>query len=165
MSIRPALTLLLGWLAGCSPLVRQPAPLRGAATDIRQLAGTWEGEFRSAAGNRVGLIFFDLKAGGDTAFGSVTLDRVIPTATCVDMTRPEETVTIVAPIVLRFGAIGVSRGSIGGWLQPYRDPDLACWMDTWFEGHLLRDTLRGSYFARRTDTDTVRAGTWWAART
>lgn len=68
------------------------------------------------------------------------------------------------PVVLRFGALATYRGSLGGWLQPYRDPELSCWIDTWFEGRLVRDTLAGSFFTRRTDTDTVRAGTWWAAR-
>jgi hypothetical protein len=38
-------------------------------------------------------------------------------------------------------------------------------MDTWFEGRLVRDRLEGSFFSRRTDTDTVRTGTWWAAKT
>jgi hypothetical protein len=165
MRLRPGPALLLGWLAACNPLVRQPAPVQGAAADVRQLAGTWRGEFHSAAGGKVGAIFFDLTASGDTAYGSVTFQRVIPTLACQDMTRPETVSSVVAPVVLRFGALGISHGSVGGWLQPYRDPDLDCWMDTWFEGRLLRDTLKGSYFARRTDTDTVRAGTWWAART
>lgn len=68
------------------------------------------------------------------------------------------------PVVLRFGALATYRGRLGGWLQPYRDPELSCWIDTWFEGRLVRDTLAGSFFTRRTDTDTVPAGTWWAAR-
>jgi hypothetical protein len=46
-----------------------------------------------------------------------------------------------------------------------RAPDLSCWMDTWFEGRLVRDTLEGTFVSRRMDTDTVRLGTWWAART
>ena len=163
MSLRSGL-LLLGWLGACNPIVRQPAPVQGFAADVRLLAGTWRGEFRSDAGGRVGAIFFDLEASGDTAYGSVVFERVIPTSTCLDMTRPETVSRVVVPVVLRFGAIGISRGSVGGWLQPYRDPELSCWMDTWFEGRLQRDTLAGSYFSRRTDTDTVRMGTWWAAR-
>jgi len=58
-----------------------------------------------------------------------------------------------------------SDTAYGGWLQPYRDPDLSCWMDTWFEGRLVRDTLESTFASRRMDTDTVRLGTWWAART
>jgi hypothetical protein len=37
-------------------------------------------------------------------------------------------------------------------------------MDTWVEGQPRRDTLQGTFYRRRTDTDTVHAGTWWAAR-
>jgi hypothetical protein len=159
--------LLLGYLAACTWLTGQPAPVRvqGEARDIRRLAGTWRGEFQSTETGRVGTIFFDLRADSDTAYGNVTFDRVIPVAACTDMTRPQATSSIVMPVVLRFGALATSGGSLGGWLQPYRDPELSCWMDTWFEGRLVRDTLAGSFFSRRTDTDTVRAGTWWAART
>lgn len=158
--------LTLSLLAACNPLI-QPAPVRmqGEAADIRRLAGTWRGEFHNAQTGRVGTIFFDLQADSDTAYGNVTFDRVVPVATCTDMARPQETSSIVLPVVLRFGALATSNGSLGGWLQPYRDPDLACWMDTWFEGRLVRDTLAGSFFSRPTDRDTVRQGTWWAART
>ena len=162
MSFRCRL-VLLGWLSACSPLVRQPAPLQGPAADIRQLAGTWRGEFRSKDGAKVGTIFFELRPGG-AAYGSVILDRVIPTPWCDDMTRPPEMATVAAPLVLQFRSILIGNGSLGGSLLPYEDPELACWMDTWFEGQLLRDTLRGSYFARRTDTVSVRAGSWWATR-
>jgi hypothetical protein len=158
--------LTLGLLAACHPFA-QPAPVRmqGEAADIRRLAGTWRGEFHNAQTGRVGTIFFDLQSDSDTAYGQVTFDRVVPIAGCTDMTRPQATSSIVMPVVLRFGALATSKGSLGGWLRPYRDPDLACWVDTWFEGRLLRDTLEGSFFSRRSDTDTVRAGTWWAART
>lgn len=158
--------LMLGFVAACTWVARQPSavPVQGYARDLRRLAGTWRGEFHSQTG-RVGTIFFDLRATRDTAYGNVTFDRVIPVAACTDMTRPQEMSSVVLPVVLRFGSLAAAEGSIGGALQPYRDPDLLCWMDTWFEGRLMQDTLRGSFFSRRTDTDTVRAGTWWAART
>jgi hypothetical protein len=145
----------------------QPAPVRvqGESRDIRQLAGTWRGEFHSDRTGRVGTIFFDLRADSDTAYGHVTFDRIVPTAGCTDMSRPQDATSVVMPVVLRFGALAASGGSLGGWLQPYRDPELACWMDTWFEGRLVRDRLEGSFFSRRTDIDTVRTGTWWAGRT
>lgn len=159
--------LLLGYLAACSRVGPQPAPVmvQGESRDIRQLAGTWRGEFHSPRTGRVGTIFFDLRADSDTAYGSVTFDRVVPVTECTDMSRPQTASSVVVPVVLRFGALATYRGSLGGWLQPYRDPDLSCWMDTWFEGRVVRDTLQGSFFSRRTDTDTVRAGAWWAART
>ena len=81
------------------------------------------------------------------------------------MSRPQDATSVVVQVVLSFGALATSKGTLGGWLQPYRDPELSCWMDTWFEGRLVRARLEGTYFSRRTDTDTVRMGTWWAART
>jgi hypothetical protein len=157
--------LTLSLLAACNPFV-QPAPVRmqGESTDIRRLAGTWRGEFHNAQTGRVGTIFFDLRADSDTAYGNVTFNRVVPVAGCTDMARPQASSSIVIPVVLRFGALATSGGSLGGWLEAYRDPDLSCWMDTWFEGRLVRDTLAGSFFSRRTDADTIRQGTWWAAR-
>ena len=153
--------LLLGY--ACA--THQPSAVRvqGHSRDIRRITGTWRGEFHSQTG-RVGTIFFDLKAGSETAYGNATFDRVIPTQTCTDMTRPPEVSKVRMPVVLEFGALTTSEGSIGGWFKPYRDPDLECLMDTWFEGRLVWDTLRGSFFARPTDSDTVRMGTWWAAR-
>ena len=155
------LLLLLG--SACA--AHQPSPVRvqGHSRDIRLIAGTWRGEFHSPTG-RVGTILFDLKATSQTAYGNATFDRVVSTQACTDMTRPQENAEVRVPVVLQFGALTTAEGSIGGWFKPYQDPDLLCWMDTWFEGHLVRDTLRGSFFARQTDIDTVRMGTWWAAR-
>jgi hypothetical protein len=165
--MRPRLrTVLLSLaLSGCSWSAQQPSAfqVQGHLHDVGRIAGTWRGEFRSEAG-RVGTIFFDLDAGSDTAYGSATFDRVVPTQACTDIARPQDIAEIRVPVVLRFGALTTSEGSIGGWFRPYRDPDLSCWMDTWFEGKLRGDTLSGSFFARRTDIDTVRMGTWWAAR-
>jgi hypothetical protein len=161
-----AAVVVLGAVSGCTGNSEQaaPVPVQGEFHDTRRLAGTWRGEFHSPAAGRVGTIFFDLRSGGDTAYGNVTFNRVVPVSGCTDMARPQTTTSVVVPVVLRFGALATAEGSLGGWLAPYRDPDLSCWMDTWFEGRLLRDTLRGGFFSRRTDTDTVRVGTWWAAR-
>jgi hypothetical protein len=64
--------------------------------------------------------------------------------------------------------LATAAGSVGGWMRPYRDPVSACWLDTWFEGLLLGDSLRGTYFNRADTNDTVRhdvrQGNWWAAR-
>jgi hypothetical protein len=159
--------VIMGFGAACTsiPPESSAVPVEGHSRDIRRLAGKWRGEFHSAQTGRVGTIYLDLRPDKDTAYGNASFHRVVPTTACTDMTRPQEASNIVVPVVLRFGALTTSEGSLGGWLQPYRDPELSCWMDTWFEGRLMRDTLRGTFFSRRTDTDTVRAGTWWAART
>jgi hypothetical protein len=153
------------WLAGCIPASPPAAVhLEGEPRWIRQIAGTWEGEFRNEETGRVGKIFLDLKAESDTAYGKITFEHVVPIRGCTDMSRPQAPATVVEPVVLRIGRIAAGDRSLGGWLLPYRDPYLGCWMDTWFRGRLTRDTLRGTFFTRRTDIDTVRAGEWWAVR-
>jgi hypothetical protein len=94
--------LLVGYLAACTWITQQPAPVRvqGESRDIRQLAGTWRGEFHNSQTGRVGTIFFELRASSDTAYGKVTFDRVVPTTVCTDMTRPQSTSSIVMPVVL-----------------------------------------------------------------
>lgn len=163
VALIPGLTL--GCLIACRP-VSPPSPVRleGDPADIRQLAGTWQGEFLNRETARVGKIFLELRSESDTAYGKITFDRVVPITTCSDMSRPQAPSSVVVPVVLRLGGLATSGRSVGGWIRAYRDPDLGCWMDTWFEGRLRRDTLRGTFYSRRTDIDTVRAGTWWAAR-
>ncbi len=154
-----------GLLAGCNaPTPASPVPLQGEPGDIGRIAGIWEGEFENQETGRIGKIFLELKAQNDTAYGRVSFDRVVPVSRCTDMSRPQAESTVVLPVVLRLGGLATAQGSIGGWILPYRDPELSCWMDTWFQGKLVQDTLRGSFFSRRTDNDTVRAGNWWAAR-
>lgn len=145
----------------------QPTPVQvqGELRHIRQLGGRWEGEFHNEEAGRVGKIYLDLQADSDTAYGTITFDRVVTINTCTDLSRPQAASFIVMPVVIRIGALAAGRRGVGGWLVPYRDPDLACWMDTWFRGQLIRDTLQGIFFSRRTDIDSVRQGTWWAART
>jgi hypothetical protein len=161
--------LLLPLLLACSssaPPAPPPAPVKvqGASQDLRRLAGTWLGEFRSDQDDRHGTISFSLAVDSDTAFGHVTLKAPPRAPECVDPARPLAPSRVVAPIVLRVGALATSEGSVGGWMRPYLDPEAGCWVDTWFEGRLMRDTLRGTYFSRRTGTGPIRQGSWWAAR-
>jgi len=50
-------------------------------------------------------------------------------------------------------------------MHPYRDPELGCLMDAWFEGEVMGDTLAGMYFSHPADVaSSVRLGTWWVTR-
>jgi hypothetical protein len=163
--------LMLASLAftGCSarqpvPPPAGPVPVQGTTADLRRLAGSWLGEFVSDQGERRGTIAFTLATGSDTAFGSVTLRTTPAPVECVDPARPVAVSEVVAPIVLRLGALATRAGSVGGWLRPYRDPEAACWADTWFEGSLLRDTLTGTWFTRLPGKARLRTGQWWVAK-
>jgi hypothetical protein len=172
MTLRVAsLLATLGGLAACSggsrPGPALPAvPVQGGAGDLRMLVGDWEGEFTSVRGSRrQGAIAFTLHGGRDTAYGRVVLRGPTPPPGCTDPVSRATEARTVGEIVLTLGRINVGGRSVSGWLRPYRDPDLGCWMDTWFEGTIRGDTLDGMYFSHPADSvQAVRLGTWWAAR-
>ena len=67
--------------------------------------------------------------------------------------------------MLTFARVSVTERTVAGWMRPYRDPELGCLMDTWFEGEAQGDTLSGMYFSHPADVAaSVRLGTWWVAR-
>jgi hypothetical protein len=170
MSRKYSLLAALLALTGCSGASRpEPSgpvvPVEGASRDLRLLAGNWEGEFVSARDSRRGRIAFRLLAGRDTAYGSVSRRGPTPPPGCTDAVSRATESRPAGEIVLALGRVNVGAPSVGGWLRPYRDPELGCWMDTWFEGMIRGDTLEGMYFSHPSDTaKSVRLGTWWVAR-
>jgi hypothetical protein len=165
-----SLLAALSTLAACGGGSRsEPAgpavPVEGGARDLRMLVGDWEGEFVSARGSRRGAIAFSLHGGRDTAYGRVVLRGPTPPPGCADPVSRATQSRVVGEIVLTLARVNVGGRSVGGWLRPYRDPDLGCWMDTWFEGTIAGDTLDGMYFSHPADSsEAVRLGTWWVAR-
>jgi hypothetical protein len=145
--LRP-LALALLTACGGSPALppAPPVPLEGSALDIGRLEGSWVGEFLDSGGGRHGVITLTVEPGRDTAHGQMLVQGSPP------------------PAPLRLGRIVVAEGSVAGWIESYRDAELDCPVDTWFEGRLQRDTLRGMFFAHPELGDSVRRGTWWAAR-
>jgi hypothetical protein len=140
-------------------------PVEGGRRDIRLLVGTWAGEFVSDRGVRRGTIAFALRSAGDTAHGRVLLRGPAPPPGCSDPVSQATEPRAVGEIALALGRVNVGGDRVGGWLRPYRDPELGCWTDTWFEGSIDGDTLAGMYFSHPADTSaTVRLGTWWVAR-
>jgi hypothetical protein len=140
-------------------------PVEGSARDLRWLAGEWAGEFASSRDARRGTIAFTLRAGRDTAAGRVVFTGPTPPPGCTDPVSAATELRATGEIVLTFARINVGGRAVGGWLRPYRDPELGCLMDTWFEGEVSGDTLSGMYFSHPADTaGSLRLGTWWAAR-
>jgi hypothetical protein len=140
-------------------------PVEGSNRDVRMLVGNWQGEFVSARGSRRGVIAFTLHGGRDTAYGQVLFKGPPPPPGCTDPVSEATTSQPVGEIALTLARVDVGEQSVGGWLRPYRDPELGCWMDTWFEGTISGDTLEGMYFTHPADTAAaLRLGTWWVAR-
>jgi hypothetical protein len=170
MQPRFVLAALVVVLAAClggprrAPVL-SAVPVEGAARDLRMLAGSWQGEFVSARGSRRGVIAFSLDGGRDTAYGRVVLAGPTPPPGCADPVSQATTSPVVGEIVLTLASVNVGGLSVGGWLRPYRDPELGCLMDTWFEGTIEGDRLDGLYFSHPADTaGAMLLGTWWAAR-
>jgi hypothetical protein len=161
-----ALLILLAACAGPrAPQPLTPVPVAGSARDLRALTGTWAGEFSSSRTERHGRIAFSLQAGRDTARGNVVFTGPESPPGCTDPVASATRSPATAEIVLTLGQVNVSGGSIGGWLRPYRDPDIGCLVDTWFEGTVRGDTLAGMYFSHPADSlASVRLGNWWVAR-
>jgi hypothetical protein len=149
---------------------RRPAPMpavpvEGSQRDLRWLAGEWAGEFASSRDGRSGSIAFTLDAGRDTAQGRVVFSGPTPPPGCTDAVSSATERRASAEIVLTFAQVTVTEQAIAGWMRPYRDPELGCPMDTWFEGEARGDTVAGMYFSHPADTAaSVRLGTWWVAR-
>jgi hypothetical protein len=141
-----------------------PVTVEGNPADVRALAGQWQGEYIDPSNQRSGKIEFHLPPEGTTGYGSVTFTTPQAVPICSELTRSQPAPSEPVPTVLRIARLAVDRGSISGSLAPYRDEQRRCWVDTWFEGRLIRDRLEGTFFAHPTATDTVRAGTWWATR-
>lgn len=170
MSVRTRLLAALLAASACGGGRRaEPAgpmvPVQGGVGDLRLLVGDWEGEFTSTRDARRGRIAFSLLAGRDTAYGRVSMRGPTPPPGCTDAVSRATESESTGEIVLALGRVNVGAPSVGGWLRPYRDPELGCWMDTWFEGVIRGDTLEGMYFSHPSDiAKSVRLGTWWVAR-
>ena len=167
----PRATLLaLAALVSCggrSDPVAGPVPVQGPSRDLRTLTGEWSGAFLSSAGDRHGVVVFALGAGRDTARGYVVVEAPPPPQASHDAISVAVSAgggAAAGATVLRFGTVVVAEGSIAGWIHSYPDFELGCPVDTWFEGRLVGDTLRGMFFAHPLAGDTVRQGDWWAAR-
>jgi hypothetical protein len=160
-----ALTAILSACGHRSESALPAVPVEGGSRDVRMLVGNWVGEFVSARGSRRGTIAFTLLGVADSAHGQVVLRGPTPPPGCTDPVSAATEPQVVGEIALALGRVNVGGRSVGGWLQPYRDPELGCWMDTWFEGTVAGDTLEGMYFSHPADTaEAVRLGSWWVAR-
>ena len=105
------------------------------------------------ANHRSGEIEFRLPREGTTGYGSITFTTMPPTAICPELTESRPASGEPVRTVLRISRLAVNRGSIGGWLAPYRDAERQCWVDTWFVGRLIRDRLKGTFFVHPTATE------------
>lgn len=158
MRQRRALAAILAATACAAPTppAGAPVPVDGAPADLRTLAGRWTGEFLNERTGQRGTISFELRAGRDTAHALVTVSGPLPIEGCEPSAE--------TAFVLRLGRLGVSSGSIGGWLVPADRPGTGCVVEPWFEGRVEPDLLEGLYFSEPVEGASVRLGTWRVRR-
>lgn len=154
----------LGCGGPSAPEPASPVTVEGNPADVRALAGLWRGEYLNQRDQRSGEIVFNLPREGATGYSSITFTAPAPPTVCPELTQTPPPAAKPVQTVLRIGRLVVDRGSVSGWLVPYRDERHDCWVDTWFEGRLVRDRLEGTFYSHLTATDTIRMGSWWATR-
>jgi hypothetical protein len=150
------------WACASTPA---PVPVLGAPSDLRALAGEWEGEYSSAETGRGGSIVFTLTAGRDTAAGDVVMTPAVPPASAgaagVRTTPPGEA---RAPQVLAITFVRAAGDSVSGALAPYTSPDCACSLTTTFVGRIQGDVIEGTFTTRGEGASGLQSGRWRVAR-
>lgn len=137
-----------------------PVPVEG---DIAGLAGEWTGDYHSDESGRMGSIIFSLTAGTDTAHGEVTMvprehqEQPRDPAQVPEVWRPR-------PLILSIAFIRATGGSVTGRLDPYRDPECGCMLETTFSGRLVADTLSGTYTSLHQEMGRRVHGVWRVVR-
>ena len=128
-----------------------PVPVIGPETDVNALVGEWTGDYSNPETGRSGSIAFTLKAGKDTAMGSVVM---IPRDNKQQMTvgAPADgpvvrtSITAGSSEVLTIRFVRMEGSHLVGTLDKYRDPDCGCELTTTFHGQFTdAGTITGTF--------------------
>jgi len=134
--------------------------------DVNPLVGQWRGSYSSNATGRNGTIAFTLLAGESSASGNVVM---IPRSDSLLTAQEREmlnNVSTPARTVLSIHFIRKQGGSVHGTLDPYRDPDCQCTVNTTLDGSFRdQSTIEGTYATVPSAAGgTVSGGTWKVTR-
>ena len=129
-----------------------PVPVIGPATDLNALVGEWSGDYSNPETGRSGSIAFSLKAGKDTAVGSVVMiarennQQQITTGAPVDRPVVRTSVAGGSSEVLTIRFVRMEGSHLVGTLDTYRDPDCGCELTTTFHGQFTAaGTITGTF--------------------
>jgi hypothetical protein len=165
---RAWLVILGGFAVSAVACISRSAPIELTSSDfdLNPLVGEWRGDYSSAATGRTGTIAFTLRAGEGAAAGNVVM---IPRADSLltDEEREALSNTLAqGQSVLKIHFVRKEGGSVNGTLDPYRDPDCGCAVNTTFQG-VFRDasTIEGTFTTvPSTPGGSVTGGKWKAKR-
>lgn len=137
-------------LAACAS-VPTPVPVMGPTSDVSALVGEWSGDYSNPETGRSGSIAFTLKAGKDTAVGSVVMvprDNKQQVTMGQPADRPVVRTSVAAGSseVLTIRFVRMEGSHLVGTLDTYRDPDCGCELTTTFRGQFTdAGTITGTF--------------------
>jgi hypothetical protein len=155
------------WLfAGCASTAPKPISVGGAPPSVAELAGQWDGQYRTVDGGRRGTIRFDLAKGDTVATGNVFMSTSFeaPMSPGAGAAPPGAAPPRPATEALSVNFVQVDNGLVRGRLAPYTDPDCGCTVDTVFDGRVNDDRIEGTFTIKNTLTGTTREGRWSVQR-
>jgi hypothetical protein len=136
--------------AACKSLPT-PVPVIGPTSDLSALVGEWSGDYSNPETGRSGSIAFTLKAGKDTAVGSVVMiprenKQQITTGAPVDRPVVRTSLAAGSSEVLTIRFVRMEGSRLLGTLDTYRDPDCGCGLTTTFHGQFTdAGTITGTF--------------------
>lgn len=165
---KPILAFAAILSAGTIACASKPIPVPLApGSDASALVGEWTGEYTSPEAQRAGSIEFSLRAGADTAYGSVIM---VPRPTVDPSVRPDQiqalTMKGTTSQVLTIRFVRVEGNRVVGRLDPYKDPDCDCQLTTTFRGTFKDpNTIEGTFDSTGSGFDHVpSSGNWKVSR-
>ena len=157
--MKSAATLVLAVLSvvlGACATGQAPVPVSGDAAGLGALAGDWGGDYQGTT--RSGSIVFRLEAGADTAYGDVVMiprERRESRLPVQDPSAGLPTPRMVEVLSIAF--VRATGGGLEGRLNPYRDPDCDCVLDTRFQGRIRGDVIEGTFASTPSSTNSSAA--------
>ena len=166
--MRTSRIFLVGLATALCACASKPTPVTvsGDPEDRASLAGKWTGEYTSPATGRSGRIVFNLSRAGDAASGDVVMIPRDYGKALVPYDRAGTSVQNpgTGSQVLTIHMVRVAGGIVNGVLDPYRDPECNCPVQTSFTGRLSGDTIEGTFTTTKPEASTPQTGTWRVKR-
>ena len=146
-----------------------PVTVAGDSGDRASLAGKWVGEYDSPATGRSGSIVFNLSPSGDAANGDVVMvprgyGKPLQPYSVSNSGAGSGIQNVTPSQVLTIKLVRVSGDTVSGVLDPYRDPECDCPVETTFTGRLTGNVIAGTFTTSGRQAAGPQTGTWRVKR-
>jgi hypothetical protein len=158
-------------IGGALACASKPTPITvsGESADRASLAGKWVGEYNSPATGRTGSIVFNLSRSGDAANGDVVMvprgyGKALQPYNTANTSAGTGVQNTAPAQILAIKLVRVSGDTVSGVMDPYRDPECDCPVETTFTGRLSDDTIEGTFSTTGRQSAGPQTGTWRVKR-